>query len=300
MGLHGRVNGLSVGGALDPTGARPDNRRLERRFSVARIITLLTDFGIASTYPAQMKGVILERCPGAVLVDLSHEVPRHDVRTAAFMLASAARAFPKGTVHVAVVDPQVGSARRALAVEAGGQTYLAPDNGLLTVVLGGGGGRPHAGRAVSIENRSLFRTDVSSTFHGRDIFAPVAAALARGTPLDDLGPVADSVHWLDVPAPRREGGSIRGEVLYVDPFGNLVTNITGDQVGGTEPSRVAVYVGGAVIRGLSRAYSDVAAGMLLIYIGSAGLLEVAVNRQSAASRLAADVGTPIRVAFEAP
>jgi hypothetical protein len=250
-----------------------------------------------------MKGVILERCPGAVLVDLSHEVPRHDIRTAAFMLASAARAFPEGTVHVAVVDPQVGSARRALAVEAAGQIYLAPDNGLLTVVLGGRPGRPERpfpGRVVSIENCSLFRTDVSSTFHGRDIFAPVAAAVASGTALKDLGPSVSSVQWLDVPAPRREDDAIRGEVLYVDPFGNLVTNVTGDQVGGTEPSRVAVHVGGAVIRGLSRAYSDVAAGMLLIYIGSAGFLEVAVNRQSAASRLAADIGTPVRVALEAP
>ena len=268
---------------------------------MARIITLLTDFGIASTYPAQMKGVILGRCPGAVLVDLSHDVPRHDVRTAAFMLASAAKAFPQGTIHAAVVDPQVGSARRALAAEVAGQTYLAPDNGLLTVVLGGGPGRqdrPLPGRVVSIENRSLFRTDVSSTFHGRDIFAPVAAALARGTPLEDLGPPVASVQWLDVPAARRDGGSIRGEVLYVDPFGNLVTNITGDQVAGAEPSRVAVHVGGAVIRGLSRAYSDVAAGMLLIYIGSAGLLEVAVNRQSASARLGADLGTPVRVGFE--
>ena len=268
---------------------------------MSRIITLLTDFGIASTYPAQMKGVILERCPSARLVDLSHEVPRHDVRTAAFMLASAVRAFPEGTIHVAVVDPQVGSARRVLAAELAGQMYLAPDNGLLTVVLGGKIGRGKgAGRVVSVEDRSLFRSDVSSTFHGRDIFAPVGAALACGTALEDLGPEIESIQRLDVPTPRREAGSVRGEVLYVDPFGNLVTNVIAGEWTESELARVVVYVGGAVIRGLSRAYSDVAAGMLLAYVGSAGFLEVAVNRQSAASRLAADVGTPVRIGFEAP
>jgi len=269
---------------------------------VSPIITLLTDFGIASTYPAQMKGVILERCPSARLVDLSHEVPRHDVRTAAFMLASAVRAFSKGTIHMAVVDPQVGSARRVLAAESAGQTYLAPDNGLLTIVLGGEIGRgtgAAATRVVSVEDRSLFRSDVSSTFHGRDIFAPVGAALACGAALEDLGPEIESIQRLDIPTPRREAGAVKGEVLYVDPFGNLVTNVTADELTESERSRTAVYVGGAVIRGLSRAYSDVAAGMLLAYVGSAGFLEVAVNRQSAASRLAADVGTPIRIGFEA-
>jgi hypothetical protein len=179
---------------------------------VSPIITLLTDFGVASTYP-----------------DLSHEVPRHDVRTAAFMLASAVGAFPKGTIHVAVVDPQVGSARRVLAAESAGQTYLAPDNGLLTVVLGGKIGRgtgAAATRVVSVEDRSLFRSDVSSTFHGRDIFAPLGAALACGAALEDLGPEIGSIQRLDVPASRREAGSVKGEVLYVDPFGNLVTNDT--------------------------------------------------------------------------
>jgi S-adenosylmethionine hydrolase len=202
---------------------------------------------------------------------------------------------------VAVVDPQVGSARRILAAESAGQTYLAPDNGLLTVVLGGKIGRGKgATRVVSVEDRSLFRSDVSSTFHGRDIFAPIGAALACGAALEDLGPEMESIQRLDVPVPRREAGSVKGEVLYVDPFGNLVTNVTAGELTESELARIVVYVGGAVIRGLSRAYSDVAAGMLLAYVGSAGFLEVAVNRQSAASRLAADVGTPVRIGFEAP
>jgi S-adenosylmethionine hydrolase len=263
-----------------------------------RIITLLTDFGVESTYPAQMKGVILGRCTDLVLVDLTHAVPRHEVRTAAFMLASAAPAFPPGTVHMAVVDPQVGSPRRILAAEGDGHLYLAPDNGLLTLVAQGqflfGASHPPA-RVVSVENQSFFRRQVSSTFHGRDIFAPVAAAMACGTPIDELGPEVESIERFDLPLPDRYEGDIRGEVLYVDPFGNLVTNISSRMLAELDPSAIQVYLEGAVVRGLSRAYSDVPAGILLAYIGSAGLLEIAVNRQSAAVRLGAGVGTPLVV-----
>jgi len=267
---------------------------------MAPIITLLTDFGVDSTYPAQMKGVILERCPQAILVDISHGVPSHDVRTAAFMLASAAPAFPKGTIHVAVVDPQVGSQRRVLAAEAGGCIYLAPDNGLLTLVthrelLPAPDGEPV--RVISVENRSFFRTNVSITFHGRDIFAPVAAALADGAEVDDFGPTTTTVERFELPLPAHEGGRINGCVLYVDPFGNLITNISGTVLARCDAARLEVRMLGAVIHGLSRAYSDVPAGALLAYIGSAGLLEVAVNRQSAAARLAARAGTPVSVSL---
>jgi hypothetical protein len=264
---------------------------------MAPIITLLTDFGTESTYPAQMKGVILGRCPQASIVDLSHGVPRHDVRTAAFMLASAAPAFPPGTIHAAVVDPQVGSPRRILAAEAGGYVYLAPDNGLLTLVATGGflHGGSKATRIVAVENRDLFRQDVSSTFHGRDIFAPVAAALAGGVNFTDLGPAIDSIARFDLPLPERQGDRIVGQVLTVDSFGNLVTNVPAAMLAGSDPTTVQVRLMGAVIRGLSRSYSDVPAGALLAYIGSAGLLELAVNRQSAAARLGAGATTPVSV-----
>jgi len=262
------------------------------------IITLLTDFGVESTYPAQMKGVILDRCPAATLVDMTHGVPRHDVRTAAFMLASSAPAFPPGTVHMAVVDPQVGSQRRVLAAEADGHLYLAPDNGLLTIVAQGqflfGAGHPPA-RVISVENRSFFRRQVSSTFHGRDVFAPLAAAMACGTPIDDLGTPVESIERFELPLPDRHEDVIRGTVLYVDPFGNLVTNVAGKLLAEEEASAIQICLSGAVIRGLSRAYSDVPAGVLLAYVGSAGLLEVAVNRQSAALRLGADVGTHLSI-----
>ena len=269
---------------------------------MAPVITLLTDYGVESTYPAQMKGVILGRCPQAVIVDVSHGVPPHDVRTAAFMLASAAPAFPEGTIHAAVVDPQVGSQRRILAAEAGGFIYLAPDNSLLTVVTHGGllqasGAGPV--RIISVENRSFFRTEVSSTFHGRDIFAPVAAAIAGGVNIDDLGPPVADIERFDLPMPEQEGSRINGRVLYVDTFGNLTTNISGAMLAGCDGGRLEVRILGAVIRGLSRAYSDVPAGALLAYVGSAGLLELGVNRQSAATRLGAGVDTPVSVSLPA-
>ena len=265
------------------------------------IITLLTDFGVESTYPAQMKGVILGRCATANIVDISHGVPPHDVRTAAFMLASAAPAFPPGTIHMAVVDPQVGSQRRILAAEAGGFIYLAPDNGLLTLVThrdmirGAGAGAKGPMRIVSVENEFFFRTDVSSTFHGRDIFAPVAAAIADGADLEDFGPPVTTIERFEFPLPAHDGCNISGCVLYVDTFGNLVTNIGGCILAHRDPVRLEIHILGAVIHGLSRAYSDVPAGALLAYIGSAGLLEIAVNRQSAATRLGAGPGTPVKV-----
>jgi len=265
---------------------------------MVKIVTLLTDFGIESTYAAQMKGVILERLPDAVLVDMSHGVPRHDVRTAAFMLASAAPAFPDGTVHLTVVDPGVGSNRRVLAAEADGHLYVAPDNGVLTLVVQGGrlmGPQVSSVRVVAVENAVHFRRHVSSTFHGRDIFAPVAADLASGTAMETLGPEVEAIERFPLPQPLRQGNTICGQVLYVDPFGNLVTNVPGEMLEAFDRSGIEVVVAGAVIRSLCSAYSEVAPGMLLAYIGSAGLLEVAVNRQSASVRLAADIGTPITV-----
>jgi len=265
---------------------------------VARIITLLTDFGVESTYPAQMKGVILARRPDALLVDMSHGVPPHDVHTAAFMLASAAPAFPEGTVHLTVVDPGVGGSRRVLAAEAGGRFHVAPDNGVLTLVAQGRrlfGPEAEPAAVVAVQDETHYRRDVSSTFHGRDMFAPLAAALAGGVDLDSLGPRLDDFQRFPLPLPRRHGQTIRGQVLYVDPFGNLVTNVSGRMLEAVDASRVEIHVSGAVIRGLCRAYGDVPPGILLAYIGSAGLVEVAVNLQSAAVRLGAGRGTPLTV-----
>ncbi len=265
---------------------------------MAPIITLLTDFGVESTYPSQMKGVILGRQAGVRLVDLTHGVPSHDVRTAAFMLAAAVPAFPEGTVHLTVVDPGVGGTRRVLAAEANGHLYVAPDNGILTLVAQGrrlfG---PDAGPAtvVAVEDERHYRRNVSSTFHGRDVFAPLAAALAGGVDLASLGPAIDDFDRVDLPLPERDGGTIHGRVLYVDPFGNLVTNVPGSMLERLDPSQVELRIEGALVRGLCRAYCDVPPGILLAYIGSAGLVEVAVNQQSAAVRLGAGIDTPLTI-----
>ena len=216
---------------------------------MAQIVTLLTDFGIESTYPSQMKGVILGRQPDVRLVDLTHGVPSHDVRTAAFMLAAAVPAFPEGTVHLSVVDPGVGGTRRVLAGETNGHLHVAPDNGLLTLVAQGRrlfGPDAAPATVVAVEDETHYRRDVSSTFHGRDVFAPLAAALAGGVDLATLGPTVDDFERVDLPLPERDGAAIHGQVLYVDPFGNLVTNVSEAMLEALDRSRVEIRVSGAV------------------------------------------------------
>src|SRR5437867_4236583 len=181
------------------------------------IISLLTDFGAADSYVGEVKGVLLSRAPGATLVDVSHEVPPGSIRAAQYLLARTWHRFPAGTVHLVVVDPRVGSERRALAADVEDHWFIAPDNGLLSVL-------PEGGRYVSLP---VLR-DASPTFHGRDVFAPAAARLATGARLEELGsPVADAVH-IPLPVPRTDGPSLVGEILYVDRFANLFTNIQAD------------------------------------------------------------------------
>ena len=262
------------------------------------IITLLTDFGVESTYPAQMKGVILGRCPTAVIVDMSHGVPHHNVHTAAFMLASAAPAFDAGAIHVAVVDPQVGSQRRILAAEACGHIYLAPDNGLLTLVTQGG----FSARATRRRPRSTRSRTRGSSGPRCRARSTAATSSPRWRPPWPRGP-----RWPTSGRPSRPSSDSRCPCRTATatasaarsstsiPSGTSSTNVPGTMLAGAEALRVRIC--GAVIQGLSRAYSDVPGGMLLAYVGSAGLLEIAVNRQSAAVRLGAGIGTPLTVTF---
>ena len=185
------------------------------------IITLLTDFGTRDAYAASMKGVILSIAPDARIIDITHEVPPQDIVEGAWTLASAYRWFPAGTVHVAVVDPGVGSARRAIAARAGAWTFVAPDNGVLAWALDGAGDV----RAVELADTRWFQPGVSSTFHGRDIFAPVAAHLASGVALDELGPRVDDLVALPVASPHVTPERITCEVVHVVLFGNAITNL---------------------------------------------------------------------------
>ena len=253
------------------------------------LFTLTTDFGAGSGYPAQVKGVLLSAVPGAAVVDVSHEVPRHDVLAGALLLEATLPWFPAEAIHLAVVDPGVGTARRALCVRDGnGRTFLAPDNGLLTPFLGEGA------RAVAIEPGRAVPAPRSATFHGRDLFAPAAAFVARGGEPGALGPaVADPVR-LSWPAAERRAGEIVGETLGADPFGNLVTSIREGDLAGAAVA--GVEAGGRPARWV-RTYGEAGPGELLALVGSGGRLEIAVREGSAAAVLGKIRGLAVRVAI---
>lgn len=265
------------------------------------VVAFLTDFGTRDHYVGTMKGVVLGICPDAALVDLTHEIPPQDIRVAAFELAAAWRYFPAETVFLVVVDPGVGSGRRALAARAGGYRFVAPDNGVLGPVLR----TDPAALVVELTEARFAKPQVSRTFEGRDRFAPAAAWLARGTAIEALGPRVTDWHPLVLPEPRAEGQTLHGVVQRVDRFGNLVTNIDraalaalGAPVAGTgsEGKRGAVLsIGGRRIDGIAGTYADVPAGSLCALFGSSGWLEIAVNGGNAADRLGLGAGASVRV-----
>jgi len=237
------------------------------------IITLLTDFGGRDAYVGIMKGVALGICPAARLVDLTHEVPPQAVRLGALLLRSAVGYFPDGTVHLAVVDPGVGSARNPIAVVGERAALVGPDNGLLAPAAAALG--TYAVRRLTCER--LFRQPVSSTFHGRDVFAPVAAHLAAGIAAEELGPELPALEPLDIPAARVEPGAVHGEIIYVDHFGNLVSNIDAAVVRAFRPQTVSVSIGETMMSPLAASYAAVPSGRPLALVGSWGLVEVAVG-----------------------
>lgn len=257
------------------------------------IVTLTTDFGLADGYVGAMKGVLLSLAPRAVIVDLCHTVPAGDIQSAAFLLYQATPVFPPDSVHVAVVDPDVGAVgRRALAVRTTWGTYVAPDSGLLTLVLSA----TEIQEMVSLTDSTYWRSHVSATFHGRDIFAPVAAHLADGLALSKLGcSVADPIRW-PVPVPEfRSSDTIIAHVLHIDHFGNLILDIQVDQL----PHHPVFEVAGNTIRGLSRTYADGVAGQLIAYVGSThDHVEIALPRGHAARFSDAAVGMPVLIRNE--
>lgn len=266
------------------------------------LVTLLTDFGTRDEYVGVVKGVILAAAPQTTIVDLSHAIAPQDVAGASRMLAAAFPYFPPATVHVAIVDPGVGSERGIVGVEAGGQRFLAPDNGLLTPVLDG----QTVARVHRVTNRRLFRSPVSATFHGRDIFAPVAGHLARGGDLADLGPPADpaALQRTQLERPHRspDGRRLDGVVTGVDRFGNLITNIGGqdlEAIADAGGGRLVIGIGRWRLQGLAPFYGHVPEGEPLAIIGSRGMLEIAVHRGNAAKNLGLERGQAVRVTWEA-
>ena len=259
-----------------------------------RIVTLTTDFGTRDGYVGAMKGVILERAPTARVIDIAHDVPRFDIAAGAYCLRQATPFYAEGTVHVAVIDPGVGTARRAVVVDNGRHLFVGPDNGVFSLVA------PRPAGAWAIESSDFTRGQMSSTFHGRDVFAPAAAALAAGARPEDAGSPVELVPLLPAGGGRadtptvREDGSVQASVIYIDGFGNLITDCPADAVvPGMSVQLPGEIPGTRAIERISGTFGEVERGQLLAYIGSAETVEVAVREGSAAHELGLGVGAQV-------
>lgn len=258
------------------------------------VITLTTDFGVDSPYVAAMKGVILSIHPAANIVDITHSVPPQDVRRGALVLDETTPWFPAGTIHVAVVDPGVGSSRRILYAQFGGQQYIAPDNGLLSRLAL----RGPASRMISLEAPEFWLPRVSATFHGRDIMAPAAARLSLGLPAERLGPPTTDFIKLVWPEVVILPRTIKGSVESIDSFGNLITDITEQKLADVpRDERVRIACDEHETLGIFRTYSDQPPATLMALIGSHGKLELAIVGDSAAAMLGIGTGTPVVVSW---
>lgn len=253
------------------------------------ILTLTTDFSTCDTYVAQMKGVILGISPQVRLVDITHNVPPQDVLAGALTLDSAVDAFPDGTIHLCVVDPGVGTRRAAIALQTRRFIVVGPDNGLANLVTQ----RHSMQRAVRLTNRKYHRQSVSDTFHGRDIFAPVAGHLANGMALDELGEPIDELIQLDLPHPEPIPTGLRLHVIHIDAFGNLVTDLHRNQVG--LPNHTRIQIGDLSLGGIHRTFADVPSGEPVAYFGSSHRLEIALRNANAAEAWQIKVGDTVDV-----
>jgi len=268
------------------------------------IITLTTDFGLADAYVAAMKGVILGINPQVRLVDICHSIKPQNIPQAAFVLSTAYQFFPRGTIHLVVVDPGVGTGRRAVILKTPQAYFVAPDNGVLSYVLRQFSTEPptahsqqvelEAGlEAVAITNPGYWRSPVSATFHGRDIFAPVAAHLSLGVPPADFGEAITSLAALPLPRPHpAEDGTLVGHVLHIDTFGNLITDIRTEDLPGTGQA-IVIETGSYSISGLSRTYAE--GQDLLALVGSSGHLEISLKEGDASAFLLAGVGDEVKI-----
>ena len=240
-----------------------------------RFITITSDFGLDDHYVGSMKGVILGINPDVVITDITHRIPRYDIFKAAFTLRSFYRNFPKETIHIAVVDPGVGSHRKPISVQTEHGIFVGPDNGIFSFIYGS----CKELRIFEISNPKYMMSDVSQTFHGRDIFAPAAAHISLGLDLRELGKEIEEPVLLEISKPSVNDKEILGEVIYVDSFGNLITNITADLIQGYS----SILIDDFIIDSVANSYQDVEKGELLAIIGSSGFLEISVNQGSAAN-----------------
>jgi S-adenosylmethionine hydrolase len=255
------------------------------------ILTLTTDFGLSDHYVGAMKGVILGICLRAQIVDISHEIAPFEITEGAYTIAQAYRCFPKKTVHVVVIDPGVGTARRPILMEAAGQYFIAPDNGVLAMIYGR---EPHKIRLIS--NGKYFRQPVSRTFHGRDIFAPVAAHLAAGVTPAQFGKRIEDYLKPAFDRPQRAGKRTwNGQVLKIDRFGNIITNFRADEFPNLEMQNVVFSVGPQEVTVIARNYAETGPGELFAIVGSSGYYEISIAQASAAKRIGCVAGGPVEL-----
>jgi S-adenosyl-L-methionine hydrolase (adenosine-forming) len=257
------------------------------------VFTLTTDFGLQDPYAGQLKGALLKGCPSATIIDLTHAIPAWDVVTAAITIRTSYSFFPSGTLHLIVVDPGVGSQRAILAAAGDGHYFIAPDNGILSLLVA-----DHKIESIHrVEHPAFFPATVSPTFHGRDVMAPVATALAMSHALDDLGPVvpSDSIRMTIVPAAVHATGCLQGQVQRIDHFGNIRTNIRAGG-GRFDPATFGfLKVGDQRISDFFQTYTQAKRGSLLVLVDSSGYLEIAANQANAAELLGCAPGDPISV-----
>ncbi len=258
------------------------------------IITLTTDFGWADYFVGAMKGIIYQIAPKSTVVDITHEIAPQNILAGAIVLREIWRAFPPGTIHVCVIDPSVGSNRNIILARYANQFFLVPDNGVITLIH-----RIYVPEEVYlVTNTSLFCQPVSNTFHGRDIFAPVAAHLAKGIKPSQVGPKTNTIKLIDIPQPiQKETGELIGQIIHIDNFGNLITNITADVLKQTVKStgNINVYLETKLIGPILRTFADVEENQAVAYIGSAGFLEIAANKSRADKMLDGRIGTAVKI-----
>lgn len=255
------------------------------------LITLTTDFGDSDHFVGAMKGVISGIAPRARIVDITHHIPPYEIREAAFTVAEASRWFPKGTVHIAVVDPGVGTTRRPILVEAAGQRYIGPDNGIFSMIFERS---PHKVRVIS--NAKVMLKHVSRTFHGRDVFAPAAAHLARGVLPGAFGKlITDYVRGSFAAPAQTAADTWIATILKTDRFGNLITNLHIERFADLRTRPFELQIGSEVVRRLALTYGDSEIGELAAIVGSSGFLEISANQASAAQRLGCGAGAPVEL-----
>ncbi|HYX27211.1 MAG TPA: SAM-dependent chlorinase/fluorinase [Pyrinomonadaceae bacterium] len=278
---------------------RVDKNRKSTIANPQSIITLLTDFGTQDYFAGAMKGVVLSINPAAVIVDITHDIPPQDIHAGAFNLLACHRDFPPGTIHVAVVDPGVGSDRRAIVIECSNQFFVGPDNGLFCWIVQREGNY----RAYKISNQKWFRHPLSNTFHGRDIFAPVAAALSTGADITEVGPVLDNIVQLEPLTPKvLPDGRIEGVIIHVDHFGNCVTNFTAKHLGDdATDANLQLRISETEISSVRKFFTDKTGkdDELFMYLGSAGFIEIGMRNASAAAFLNARRGQSLTLVTDA-